>query len=131
MEEKRKYIRIDLCIEVAYEILPMHQGIFSAKSKNISEGGMCFLTYSIIPSGSILRLKFCIPDEARTIIECLARVIWQKEIDKGFLTGIEFRDKDINLQMKLGVFVLKFLKKIETNQDSQSLIIEPPETKSS
>lgn len=122
MEEKRKYLRIDLCIEVAYEVMPMHQGIFPGECKNISEGGMCILTYGIIPTGSVLRLKFGIPDEARTIIECLARVIWQKDIDKGFLTGIEFRDKDIRLQMKLGVFVLNFLKEIEMNQATQSLI---------
>lgn len=113
MEEKRKTVRIDLCMGVTYEILPMCQGIFPATTRNISEGGMCFLAKNEICSESILRLRFCLPDEAHTCMECLARVVWQKQVDGGYLVGIEFRDKDLKIQIKIGVFALRFNKEIE------------------
>lgn len=123
MEERRRTVRIDLCMDVAYEILPMCQGVFPAMAKNISEGGMCFLSKNEIVPASILRLRFSLPDEAHTSMECLARVIWEKKVDSGYLVGIEFRDKDLKIQVKIGVFVLKFDKELE---DLRSNINQSP-----
>lgn len=122
MEDRRRTVRIDLCMDVNYEILPMCQGVFAGMSKNISEGGMCFLAKGEISSGSMLRLRFCLPDEAHTKMECLARVVWQKKIERGYLVGIEFRDQDVKIQIKIGVFVLKFDKELEDLR----LNINPP-----
>jgi len=113
MEERRRYIRIDLCTEVEYEILPMGGVSLVAQSRNISEGGMCFLANRELKVSSILRLKFYFPDEQRSCIECLGRVVWQRETEDGFLTGVEFREIDVDKQIKIGTFVLKFLQELK------------------
>lgn len=123
MEEKRRTVRIDLCMDVTYEILPMCQGMFPCMARNISEGGMCFLSKNEVVIASIIRLRFILPDEARTRMECLARVVWQKKVDAGYLVGIEFRDQDLKIQIKIGVFVLKFNKELE---DLRLSIDQPP-----
>lgn len=123
MEEKRRTVRIDLCMDVTYEILPMCQGMFPCMARNISEGGMCFLSRNEVVIASIIRLRFILPDEARTRMECLARVVWQKKVDAGYLVGIEFRDQDLKIQIKIGVFVLKFNKELE---DLRLSIGQPP-----
>jgi c-di-GMP-binding flagellar brake protein YcgR len=113
MEERRKYIRIDLCTEVEYEILPMQAPQLKGETKNISAGGICLLTDREITPHTVLRLNFFIPDKERTRIECLGRVIWQKKVDYGYLTGIEFKNLGPHLELKLNIFVLSFLKEIE------------------
>lgn len=123
MEEKRRTVRIDLCMDVTYEILPMCQGMFPCMARNISEGGMCFLSRNEVVIASIIRLRFILPDEARTRMECLARIVWQKKVDTGYLVGIEFRDQDLKIQIKIGVFVLKFNKELE---DLRLSIDQPP-----
>jgi c-di-GMP-binding flagellar brake protein YcgR len=116
MEERRKYLRLDLCTEVEYEILPMHIS-FLGETKNISAGGMCFLADREFKLDSALRLRFFLPDRERTFIESLARVVWQKKTDRGFLTGIEFRNLSPHLELRLNIFVLNFLKEVESYQE--------------
>lgn len=112
MEEKRKFVRIDLCIEVSYEILPMFIG--KAESKNIGGGGLCFLTKNVLESNTALLLKFNLPDAENTHIECTGKVIWQKITDDGYLTGIEFlKGDDFFKQLKIQKFVSDYFKQVE------------------
>ena len=117
MEERRRYVRIDLCTQVEYEILPM-QSPFKAESKNISAGGLCLLADREISPGTILRLKFYLPDKEKTYVESLGRVVWQKKENGGYLTGIEFKNISPHLELKLSMFVLNFLKEIENYSES-------------
>ncbi len=112
MEERRRYVRIDLCTQVEYEILPM-QSPFKAESKNISAGGLCLLADREISPGTILRLKFYLPDKEKTYVESLGRVVWQKKENGGYLTGIEFKNISPHLELRLNMFVLNFLKEME------------------
>lgn len=112
MEEKRKFVRIDLCIEVTYEILPMFIG--KGEGKNLSEGGLCFLTEKVLENNTALLLKFNLPDSENTHIECTGRVIWQKIGDTGYLTGIEFlKSGDFFKQLKIQRFVSDYFKDVE------------------
>ena len=113
MGEKRKFIRIDVCTEVEYTILPMHDRVLRSESKNISQGGVCILAKEEISKGTFLHLRFHIPDSKRTFIECLGEVVWQKRTDNSYLTGIEFRDLDVTKELKIDMFVLRFLKEVK------------------
>ena len=117
MKERRRYVRIDLCTQIEYEILPMHSPL-KAESKNISAGGLCLLTDREIPPGTILRLKFYLPDREKTYVESLGRVVWQKKENEGYLTGIEFKNINPQLELKLNMFVLNFLKEMRNYFES-------------
>ena len=119
MEERRKYVRVDLCTQVKFEILPMHSPL-KAESKNISAGGLCLLVDREIPPGTILHLKFYLPDEEKTYVESLGRVVWQKKESEGYLTGIEFKNINPHLELKVNMFVLNFLKEMENYLKSSS-----------
>ncbi|MDH5202878.1 MAG: PilZ domain-containing protein, partial [Nitrospirota bacterium] len=59
-------------------------------TRDISQGGLCLLLNNELPPGTILELKYRLPhEEARQIVTSV-EVIWQKKIDKGFLTGVKF-----------------------------------------
>lgn len=111
MDERRKFVRIDVCIEIDYEVLPMVSG--RAESKNIAEGGLCFLTERKLENNTVLLLKFNLSDAEKTHIECTGRVIWQKIDDTGYLTGIEFLGGDFSNQFKIQKFVFDYVKQME------------------
>ena len=113
MGEKRKFVRIDVYTKVEYTILPMHDRTLRSESKNISQGGICILAKEEISKGTFLHLRFYIPDSEQTFIECLGEAAWQKRADNGYLTGIEFRDLDVAKELKINMFVLRFLKKLK------------------
>ncbi len=121
MREKRRYIRIDLCTQVEYEVLPM-QSSFKTETKNISVGGLCFLVDREIQPGTILHLKFLLPDKEKIYVESLGEVIWQKKQNGGYLTGIEFKNINPQLELKLNMSIINFLKGIdgyfESSQES-------------
>lgn len=113
MRERRKYVRIDLCTQVEYEILPMQISHPRGETRNISAGGLCLLVDKKMSPDTILHLKFHLPDKDKTYVESLGRVVWQKKVDEGYLTGIEFKNISPHLELKLSIFVLNFLKEIK------------------
>ena len=113
MDERRRFIRVDVCSEVEYVILPMKERVLKSESRNVSQGGICFLSKEEISKGSFLHLKFHIPDSGRTFIECLGKVIWQDSVDGGYLTGVEFKDLDAAKELKINMFVLNFIREIK------------------
>ncbi len=112
MKERRRYVRIDLCIEVEYKVLSEERAPGGTKSKNISEGGMCFLARDKIKKGALLALKFHLPDRKRSVIDCKGRVIWQSKEGEGYLTGIEFIDLDTNSRLLIKTFVSRFMSEL-------------------
>ncbi len=113
MQDHRKFLRVDICTEVEYQILPLNS-VFKSRTKNISRNGLCFLTKDELKVGTLLLLKFYLPDKEKTQIECVGRVIWQKKADNtGYFTGVEFRDLDVEKELKILLFILQYLKEIE------------------
>ncbi len=113
MEEKRKFIRADICTEVDYQILPIQADFFKGNSRNISKKGICFLAREEMKIGTLLLLKFHLPDKEKTYIECIGKVIWQKKADGGFFIGVEFRDLDASKELKIAMFILQYLREIK------------------
>ncbi|MDH4220030.1 MAG: PilZ domain-containing protein [Candidatus Aminicenantes bacterium] len=87
-EIKRKHRREEIIIDVIYKVLSPLKDV--GLTRDISQGGLCLLLNNELPPGTILELKYRLPhEEARQIVTSV-EVIWQKKIDKGFLTGVKF-----------------------------------------
>jgi hypothetical protein len=88
-QQKRKYLRKDLSTSVNYRILKPSGDV--GMTQNVSEGGLCLVLNNELPPGTILEVKFEIPDDTAKKVESFAEVVWQKKTDKGFLTGVKFK----------------------------------------
>ena len=74
MQERRRYVRIDLCIEVNYKLASQSRQVSKSNTKNVSAGGMCFLAGDKFNIGTVLDLTFRLPDKDREKIDCKAKV---------------------------------------------------------
>jgi len=92
MQERRRYIRIPECLQIAYEIIPSEE-IKEYSTKDISRGGVRFLTYEFIPKDSHLRVRITFPSTLFSF-EALVKCIWVREMPYGdeFEVGVEFID---------------------------------------
>lgn len=90
-KERRTYPRKTLVSSVSYKVmLPSGD---KGLTQNISEGGICLMLNRALNPGTILELKFELPEKGAGPVESLAKVVWQKRTDKGFLTGVKFGAK--------------------------------------
>jgi len=112
MQERRRYVRIDLCIEVSYKLACQGKKTLKSNTRNVSTGGMCFLAGDRFSTGTILDLTFRLPNKDRKRIDCKAKVIWQSKEGEGYLTGIEFIDLDLNKQMMIRTFISRFISEL-------------------
>ncbi len=96
-EERRRYVRLNALVDVAYNKHPRKPGEESMLrlSKNISKGGICLIVYEEFKKDDLLDLKICFTG-AKTPIKAVARVVWVSEftigdkIGKRYDMGIEF-----------------------------------------
>lgn len=87
-ENRRNYPRKDIVTCVSYRVIVPSGG--QAQSANISEGGLCLLLEKTLPVQTILEVKLELPGKDPVPVETFARVVWQKKIDDGYLTGVKF-----------------------------------------
>ncbi len=95
MGEKRKYIRINECLTLSYRILESIRETASF-SKNISEGGICFLALQRFQPGVILELKIELAALTKPIL-VVGEVRWcvqRKDCRFPFEVGIKFIKTD-------------------------------------
>jgi c-di-GMP-binding flagellar brake protein YcgR len=92
MQERRRYLRIPECLQIAYEIIPS-EAIKEYSTRDISRGGVRFLTHELIPKDSHLKIRITFPN-ALFSFEALVKCIWVREMpyDGDFEMGIEFID---------------------------------------
>ncbi len=90
MQERRRYIRIPECLQIAYEIIPS-EAIREYFTKDISRGGIRFLTHEFIPKDSSLRVRITFSNTLFSF-EALVKCIWVREMPYGenFEVGVEF-----------------------------------------
>ena len=87
-EQKRKHERRAIVTSVSYKILSPSGDV--GMTQNISDGGLCLLLNNDLSPGTILEVKFDIPEEAPKSVKSFVEVIWQNQTDKGYLTGVKF-----------------------------------------
>ncbi|HTL71279.1 MAG TPA: ATPase, T2SS/T4P/T4SS family [Candidatus Eisenbacteria bacterium] len=112
-EEGRVFMRLNHTVNVHYKIIRPPQAADAedaaeeyAVTRNISAGGLVFVAQEKIPVGAILEIRLELPGDE---IECLARVLRQKEIDsrKFYEVAVCFLDLSTAVRSKLDKFVLK------------------------
>ncbi|MDH4219859.1 MAG: PilZ domain-containing protein [Candidatus Aminicenantes bacterium] len=95
--EMRKYPRRSFVTGVSYRVVVDYKTMIPSKddglTQNISDGGLCLILNRELPPGAILELTFDLPKEDSEPITTRVKVIWQKKIEKGFLTGVKFRSE--------------------------------------
>jgi len=88
-EDKRRHPRKRHIGVVDYSVMLSAQG--TALIKDISEGGLCIILEKYMPEGTLLKLRFQLPDNPRSAsIETAGKVIWVKKVDGGYSAGIQF-----------------------------------------
>ena len=88
LNDNRRYPRKDVTTGINYRVITPLGG--KGLTKNISEGGLCIILDKKIPAGTMLELKFELPGKESVPVEIFAKVIWQKEKEGKFLTGVKF-----------------------------------------
>ena len=99
MEEMRVFPRLSLACDIEYSINSPGTFVNSekviSKTKDISQGGICLITYTSLRKGDVLNLKFRLKGYDKSI-EAVGKVVWTQVFEignqKGYDNGIEFID---------------------------------------
>ena len=93
MQERRRFVRLNIPLEVDYQIAGRQDGFARSVTKDISPNGARFLVKEELPKGSILLICLKLPP-ALEVIQIKARAVWSKkegvEQQHIFDTGFEF-----------------------------------------
>lgn len=93
MQERRKYVRLNIPLEVNYTIQGKEGVSYQSITKNISPNGARFSIEQELPKGSVLDINIKIPEQADSI-PIKARIVWIKkesDVEPGaYDTGFEF-----------------------------------------
>jgi hypothetical protein len=113
-KEKRKNERLYITLDVEFDI-STHQHWVTSSSKNISINGICLLTKEHLPVGTLLFIKFYIPD-IDTLIDVTGEVIWHGEHslsdEQYYENGIKF----IEIKSSYKELISKFIEGITFQQ---------------
>ena len=106
MEERRRYTRIPESLQIAYELVPA-ETIREYLTKDISQGGIRFLTHEFIPKGSRLRVRITFPMTLFSF-EALVKCMWVREMSYSgdFEVGVEF----IDLPSEIMEYLISYIK---------------------
>jgi c-di-GMP-binding flagellar brake protein YcgR len=85
-KERREFLRVDDIVPVTYKKMVSPQDPLDprgAMRKDISGGGIRLITNEELPKGTILELKFQLPDVPNpTEIKVLGEVVWTQKIEE-------------------------------------------------
>lgn len=118
MQERRKYVRLNIPLEVSYNIQGKGDQWHRSVTKNISPNGARFVIEQDLPKGAILELKIKLPIRTEPI-PIKARVVWTKKgieqesaiYDAGLeFTQISEEDKNIFFQYFCNLMYEQFKK---------------------
>ncbi len=105
-QERRRYVRVPESLQIIYEILP-REVIKEHLTKDISQGGIRFLTHEFIPKDSRLRIRLTFL-RALFSFEALVKCMWVREMPCGeeFEVGVEF----IDLPSEILKYLINYIK---------------------
>ena len=79
LKEKREYIRFDDEIKIRYRILDKSPKFLSTKTANISQKGLCLLTYEKLIKKGYLDLELEVPGFSKPI-KTVGEIVWTKDL---------------------------------------------------
>lgn len=106
IENKRKYLRLNVTIKVNFRIRGKEEAAISeaGTGKNISMDGICFKTKEKLNSGALIDLEIFLPSEAEPLL-LKGEVRWSKAIESAseYETGVKLatvKDSDENRYLR-------------------------------
>ncbi len=113
-EEKRKYPRLDINVNINWKKVSQDSVAVKGMSKNISEGGICLIVYEKLNKGDILSLDIELP--TGKVIRSRGKIAWTKDFEiigreQGYDVGVELMDISDQDREVLRSFVFKLLNK--------------------
>jgi c-di-GMP-binding flagellar brake protein YcgR len=87
-EERRQYLRKEIYANMTYrELMPSgEEGII----QDMSDGGLCLILNKKFSPGTVLEVKYVLPEEENRIVEKFVRVVWVRKTENKYLTGARF-----------------------------------------
>lgn len=113
MQEGRKFIRIEHPIGIRYTTIDAPSTKDHVVSRNISQGGVCFVAYERLPKGTHLDLQLEFPFDSVPVF-VKGEVVWIKKIGgeqtKAFEVGVLFNKIETNDQKRFKMYIEKEIK---------------------
>ena len=112
VKERRKFARLNINVQVNYNIITEQSAKNTTETKNIAAGGICLLVYSPIKEGNIVSLDIFLPDNS-SVIHAKGKVVWVKiftianEKNVRYDAGIEFTEIVDGDRKKIDEYVFK------------------------
>lgn len=89
MQERRKYVRMTIPLEISYTIEGKEASPRKSTTKDISPDGVSFPIKEEIPKGSLLNINVKIPTRPEAVA-IKAKVVWYEEGKDSYIVGLEF-----------------------------------------
>ena len=77
MEERRRFVRLETRVDVAYTVLPSGTAQRAA-TKDLSGGGVRFLTENLLSTGMQLQVAISLPGREQPV-NAIAEVVWSEQ----------------------------------------------------
>ena len=111
--EKRRFPRLLMNVEVEYAVAGIEDAeLYTTGSKNVSEGGICVIVFEKVACGTIVNLKFEMPEWNR-FITAKGKIAWMRELtfDKNqscdmYEAGIEFVEINPEDRRKINEYII-------------------------
>ena len=81
LRERRKFVRFNEDLKVRYNSVHKSSNFFSSKATNISQGGLCLVSYEKLKEKTYIDLEIDIPSSPKPI-KVIAQVVWNKDLEK-------------------------------------------------
>lgn len=115
IKERRRFVRLNAAVDIQYSFLEAEPSErLNAKSKDISAGGICFISGEGIEKDKILVLSINLSDDPSPIM-AKGRVAWVNPFEIGgegkhYDIGIEFIEIESRDREKINKFVFSYKK---------------------
>ena len=106
-DRRRRHPRINATLVIHYQVTNETQLRADCRSKNISEGGICFRLYQQLETGDMLKLWIHFRDFIDPLL-VIGKVVWTKHThgeEYPFEAGIEFTLFDSLLRSKIQDYI--------------------------
>jgi c-di-GMP-binding flagellar brake protein YcgR len=112
MQERRKYIRLEKPISIAYTRTQSSEKEKLSYSKNIGKGGVCLVLYEELKESDTLDLKIYLPED-KIPVNTRGKVVWINEFttegmprgQRMFYAGVEFTAMDEQQVEKINDYI--------------------------
>lgn len=117
--ERRKFMRFDVSLDVAFKVSKNAGEYFSGITKNFSRSGLCFESLAVgFAMNAPVELELKLPYND-TYTPVSGNVAWKEQVKDTCLIGIEFTE--INKEAKVQILDYAYDRWVEKNRNLKSV----------